>query len=266
MSEFDRTEQKINGSLLWPVIENSWAGTKVIHPKETITNNVKLLFPLCPLYEPGPLNSSILIPEPATIESSRVSNKWNAIKTIVSQLHNSVTDQGGNLEILAVFANKGVLLGHDPVLKDEYLLQYHSALYANVLERFLTPMGIKFTYYDYDTLNVQFPRFVNPLVDAGNIDPSIMIAQLNQFSQNLGIPNVVNNKKDNRHIINELIKSFGASDTFWLVSGYLAFDYMIPGLIGPEGLYLSTERFAGLFRIAKLTESLKPITKIEVPA
>lgn len=58
----------------------------------------------------------------------------------------------------------------------------------------------------------------------------------------------------------------GVETTFWMVAGYLAFDYQIPEILGQGGLYISAERFGPIFKIARLTPALNEMARIEVKA
>ncbi|EKE05002.1 MAG: hypothetical protein ACD_19C00426G0024 [uncultured bacterium] len=62
------------------------------------------------------------------------------------------------------------------------------------------------------------------------------------------------------------MKGINYGSAFWLIAGYLAFDGIIANIINPNGLYIAAERFPGLFGIAKLTESLNKLTRVQLNA
>ena len=53
---------------------------------------------------------------------------------------------------------------------------------------------------------------------------------------------------------------------FWLTTGYLAFDYRIPEIVGENGVYLATERFEPLFGISTFTSGLKEMPRVSLKA
>ena len=57
-----------------------------------------------------------------------------------------------------------------------------------------------------------------------------------------------------------------ANNVFWLIAGYLAFDNKIAEIVGDNGIYITSERLEPLFGIAKFTESLSNLTRIQTKA
>lgn len=240
-------------------------GVEVKNGKE-LGKDIKALFTLCPLYEIGQLQDAGLVKFPGAIESSRVAGKWKGIQNVLERLSQYAITKGGSLDLSVVFANKGVLLNVQPRAEDEETLKYHELLYKNEVAIFCQKCGIDFTFLNYDDCNIVFPRFVDPnspIPATGNS----MIDSLNQYMESLGLPNAITSKnKKTRRLLKDISESFGEKAAFWLVAGYLAFDHKIPEMIGENGIYISTERFDPLFRIAGLTKALEVLTRIEVKA
>lgn len=280
-------EQQTSGSLETGVttVDPLWAKLQLAVPGTTIQNQrsiedpVKVLFTLCPLYAQGSLEQSALLTNPTSIAGSRVAGKWDALKLITYAIKDELEVRGQELDVTIVFANRGVLLGHDPKPADSESLLLQEEIYRIEMGRFFDKFGIPHVYETYDTLEVSLPTFVNtqtpipplsyegpiPTQIAGSIE-GMLIATINDRNEQNEIPTHLVNNKRNRHKITSLMSAFGPPTSYQLVSGYLAFDYMIPRLIGPDGIYLSTERFAPLFRIASLTPDVKEMTRVEIPA
>ena len=205
------------------------------------------------------------------IQQSRVANKWQQTISVLGTVKNCLDDLGIGLQAEVIFANKGVLLNRDFNMTDMQILEQHNQLYENAVSQQLESMGIDHNYYDYDDFDVHFPSFVNlknPVFDAigGNLS---LIEMLNNYFQQFEgeRPPIINNR-DNRHCINGLSEMQGMNKQaiFWLLAGYLAFDHKIAPHIGEKGIYMVAERFEPLFRITKLTPSLKALPKIKINA
>ena len=92
-----------------------------------------------------------------------------------------------------------------------------------------------------------------------------MINILNSY---LKLPHTIVDNKKNRKIIERILnmEGLGFNGAFWLIAGYLAFDYKISPLVGENGILLAAERFEPLFGIAKMTPSLSELTRINIKA
>ena len=213
----------------------------------------------------------------ATIEQSRVANKWNALLKVTNMMQDFLAPFGG-IELTAVFANKGVLSGREVTGRDEKALLRHRELYKQTVQRFMVEKGIEGQFFSYDELGVSFPTFVNPLDDMPIPKEPLeirkgdqakrMIWCLNEYLIQNGVSTQIVGNRSNRKVIEKLLEMKGMrfNGVFWLVAGYLVFDHMIPKLIGDDGIYLSTERFEPLFCIARFTPSLKELTIVEIKA
>ena len=128
----------------------------------------------------------------------------------------------------------------------------------------------------YSDHNVDFPEFVdlndplpnlvknNQIVNKYPNLESKMIADLNLY---MGLN--ISYSKRNRHLIDRIINmdqvgSYSAA--FWLIAGYLAFDPKIADIAGENGIYMVAERLEPLFGIARFTESLKNMTRVQIKA
>lgn len=261
-----------------------WDSILVASPEAKFRNikefpgNIKIFFALCPLYEKGPLEDSGLIKPPGTIGDSRVSGKWNEICRVLEAINLFQTKKGQRIELTAVFANRGVLLNHEPSQEDEGLLDFHQALYSEELASLCNESGLSYQLLNYDDFGVNLPKFIKPnsQIPSAGIDPSgevdlassgVFIGLLNSYLEEKGIPNrITNPNKKTRKIIKDLSSVWGVEMSFWLIAGYMAFDHNIPRLIDENGIYLSTERFDPLFRIANLTDGLSGLPRVEIKA
>ncbi|HET9946455.1 MAG TPA: hypothetical protein VFQ63_00115 [Patescibacteria group bacterium] len=268
-----------------------WSAIKKVHPQSEVVHPEKLgqgpvvnaLFTFCPLYAQGSLQESGLIYEPAPIEDSRVAGKWEAVKNVVVALSDELKHQGKSLSLTVVLADKGVLLNHEPTAEDQAALTYHAGLYKEALEEVCEENGIdlQFLRFQDEGVDVHFPSFVNPSAPIPNVarpegfdrrgvadveDPATMLALIKDYMESLGVDSLPVINKKMRATIKDLISAFGPQTTFWMVAGYLAFDYKIPELLGEGGLYISAERFPPIFRIARLTPDLNDMARVEVKA
>jgi hypothetical protein len=278
------SNQEFNADLFWNTVMISMPGISIANKEKLQGNTIKALFTLCPLYQQGTLEKSELLQKPNTLPDSRVAGKWDALQKVISHMQTSLNGANKTLDVTIVFANKGVLLNHVPTQADEEALRYHEQLYKQAVLAFCKEKGIqaRFLTYDSKEIDVRFPKFINPndeipgisrltddsrrdVIDAEN--PNDMILLLNQYMTSFGLKNAISEvRTKTRQTIKDLIKAFGTKTTFWLVAGYLAFDGKIPELIGENGIYMATERFAPLFKIARLTPPLYSMTRVEIPA
>lgn len=276
--------QQINYQEIWNAVQTSGVEVNIVHGEKLgQANVVHALFTFCPLYDKSSLAESGLISSPAQISDSRVANKWEADKKVVGSLSTALKQQGRNLAVTIILADKGVMLNHDSTKADQDALDYHAQVYQKALGEFCEENGIavRFMRYQDEALDVHFPTFVNPNAEipyiqrpegfdrrgvADATEPQTMADLLKEYMQSLGVDALPVINKKVRETLKELIKAFGANTTFWMVAGYLAFDYKIPTLLGEGGVYLSTERFSPIFRVARLTPSLNEMARIEIKA
>ena len=234
---------------------------------------VNLLFTLCPLYQPGKLqNSQLLSIIPGSdpieiIKNSRVGKKWEQTMSVLKTTADFIESQEKNFQVEVVFANKGVLLNHEPNEEDCKALADHDSIYRQAIGEELGKMGIEHHYWNYQDFEVQYPDFVNPkqsLPQGG-----LSICTINQYLNdlNIGHPGIVDNRH-NRKRLKRLTEMEGISSNaiFVLVTGYLAFDHKIVPHIGEKGIYMVAERFDPLFAISKFTPDLAKLAKIKIKA
>lgn len=267
------SEENTSGSQFWQMLKYKCSGLNVINEPQIFNPNMKALVVFCPLYAHGSLETSELLGEGASIESSRVGGKWQVIKHLLNTMASGLHDLGGNMELIAILANKGVLLKHQPTQKDEKALDYHNLAYQKAVEDLTKQIGITCQYTNYDELGVNYPRFINPqasipgiaddILDTDIIDVHQLVQALNIILFN-SIKQPIADNKDTRRALSYLVNSFGLKSAFWLASSYPPFDQMIPQIIGQNGVYLSAERFGGLFKITNLTPGVKKMTRLEL--
>jgi hypothetical protein len=273
--------EQFDSQQLKSVVEASWSKISFVNSELIVRPDVRALFTFCPLYAPGSLSESELLTNPTSIEESRVGVKWYALQRILKEINNYLKSAGGGLELVAIFANRGVLLSHESTAQDAKALEAHDSLYQNAVAEFCQTNGINSDYHNYDDLNVDFPRFVDPQAEIpietpkeileriksetapGDMIDAWVIWQLNQYLQEQGVPTQVENTPENFKVIRKLL-GMGLHSSFWLVAGYLAFDYRIPELVGENGVYLVTERLKPLFGIASLTKGLENIPRADI--
>lgn len=279
----------------WNAVETSWnGGISVVGKEMDIKPNVHILLTFCPLYAPGSLEDSQLLSD-TSIDASRVANKWNALQAVITGLNTYVCSVGGSVEVTAVFANRGVLLGTGAQASDFDTLEIHGFVYKQALKTFSVDTGIECRFATFDDLDVPLPKFVNThaaipdrFTPNSNFEglkkqkEALLIEVLNNYAQTHGLADrvsIVNNKHNRKRVAKimnmwrdesgELIP--GATElAFWLLVGYIAFDHLIPHILSSNpdktGIYLATERFDPLFAIAEFTESLKPIPRVNIKA
>lgn len=255
---------------------NRQSGVRVIHEEFIYqldvysSGRLRLLVPLCPLYAQSDLSESELVSgDYVSIEDSRVASKWTAIQSLVENLSVKLGEMGIDLEVNFVFANRGVLIGHDVDFNDSLALQQHQQEYFARSCALAENLGFDFTFTNYDYYGVQVKRFVKVAKDETAeipTDPDEMLVMINSFLEETGIPSLVVINKKSRRIVGNLIKVLGPENAFQVIVGYLSFDWMIPEIIGDNGVYVSIERLGYLFRIAALTKDLEDKPRIEITA
>lgn len=271
MKEYEQknVSEQFSSAGLERAIKNVWQESTMVNFSKLQNSTLKVLFTLCPLYQQGPLDQSKIMLPPASISQSRVSRKWDALQAVIGAIHSYLSSVGGKMEVSAVFANKGVLLGYASTKEDEEALIYHGTLYKEAVDSYFSQKGIDYSYLTYEDLDVNFPTFVNPSATIPSSEPSLN-TQINEYLRDREISTTqVTSNKSGRRLIEKLHNLGGRMSTeavFWLVTGYLAFDHMIPQIAGNNGLYLATERFEPLFSISNFTPALKEMPRINIKA
>jgi hypothetical protein len=189
-------------------------------------------------------------------------------------MHKFAVIQGGNLDVTAVFANKGVLLAGEPIQEEFEKLHGHNGVYKAAFTGFCNDQGIKHTYTNYTELGIPGPDFVNPKESIagphkGVYSPEEIIKHLNDFLVSVGLPPYVEGNGRNKKVIKKMHHLGGqtsSDEVYWLTAGYLSFDHMIPKLVGDTGLYIATERFEPLFGISNMTPELKGMARLQLKA
>lgn len=278
MKEFQEllsVKESFSPSGLQQAISRAWPESAMSNLEQLTSPDLNAVITLCPLYGQGTLDESrVQRVGETSLAASRVANKWHAVQQVVAGVRTYVKGVGGSVNLTAVFANRGILLKGEPTEDDYAAIEDHDIVYKEVLEEFCAAQGMALTYHTYDDLGVTFPRFVNPetqppvegtMAAASN---SRTIAQLNALAERFGVPTQVIDNKKNRKIIDKVSHMDGISSNgvFWLVAGYLAFDHMLPELVGENGFYLATERFEPLFGITNMTPGLTTLPKVKLKA
>ncbi|OGM14789.1 hypothetical protein A3A76_04660 [Candidatus Woesebacteria bacterium RIFCSPLOWO2_01_FULL_39_23] len=267
------SDYNFDSEKLWSTVRSSWPETIVVNQKNISGKNVNICIVLCPLYTPGSLDAAGLIKPPLKIENSRVANKFQAYIRTLDAFSGYINQYGGQSNIFTIFANKGVLFPGVPTEEESKALDYHSGLYHEALNKFTKERHVNLHWSTYSDYNIDFPEFLNlkkslpdSLLKVTGIFPNHgtqMISNLNDYlGKNIEIT------KKNKHVIERVLSMNGMSynSAFWLIAGYLAFDSNIVNIIGNNGVYVVAERFESLFGIARLTESLKNLTRIQIKA
>lgn len=224
---------------------------------------------LCPLYAQGTIRDSELLTNPKSIEESRVGGKWTIYSEIVTRMHESLSALDKKLELIVVFADTGILLGHEPTSKDTEAAETHKQLYMKEVSELLEPKGIVYSYTTHSELGVVVPKFFNTrgkIPFQGSISQEDMVNEVNSYLDGIGSKGKIKQTNDNRRVVFNFMNmnSLGHDMAFWLIVGYMGFDYKIPELVGSDGVYLQAERFNQLLQLAKLTEELKSMARINI--
>lgn len=257
---------------LWEVVKTALPEVLVLHEKDLAEPKLNVCIVYCPLYAHGELSDSKIIFPPSGIADSRVVGKFEAYLPVISSMQKYLNNFGGEINLTTVFANKGVILSEKPQQKHEEALDYHKELYKEAMSKLSDVLNIPVTFYDYDNLGVNFPRFYNPqetqLPENVNIEhifkpESGMVLALNQYLKN---NSPIEDNKTNRKVVKSILqlKNTTFEAAFWLIAGYLAFDCKIAKLVGENGVYLVSERADSLFWISKLTPSLDKLTRVQI--
>lgn len=233
---------------------------------------LQLTFVLCPLYNQNSLQESELLYNPNSIHSSRVANKWKNITEFLLNIQKDLSEVGVRLRLQAIFANKGVLLKKSPQEEDYQALEQHLVLYRHLLADFCDRNQISYELFDYQSLMVSLPVFIDPLTPIPFWSPHEgslplehqMMKAINLFMESKNSVTVVNNRK-NRKTLKYLIKAFELQTAYWLIIGYLIFDQSLPKYVD-RGVYLSVERFGAIFNIARFTQPLSDLPRAELIA
>lgn len=243
--------------------------------------DLEFFFVLCPMYLPGDLNSSSLASPNSGqgIADSRVVSKWAAYTSIVEAESKYLKSVGGNPSVKAVFANRGVLLGNSPENNDHQLLEDQKELYGEMLGDFCQQQEIVLSYTSYDdypgsqALDVFFDpkrELPYPIPEEYQDETGVkgVIWNLYQYLENhdLHRSSFIKNNKKTRRRIAKMIDVCGQTGAFWLMIGYLAFDFNIRKACGPNAVYLQAERFTPLFGIVSFTEGLKDMPRADISA
>jgi hypothetical protein len=273
--EYLPTKESFSPSGLQRAIGRAWPESTTSQLEKLSGPHLNAVITLCPLYGRGTLDESrVLRIGETSIDASRVANKWRAIQQVVSGVQDYAKRVEGSVSLTAVFANKGILLKGEPMDDDFEAIDDHDVVYKEVLEAFCEVQGITLSYHTYDDLGVPFPRFVNPEaqppveVNRADDSSSRSLAQLNALAERSGVPTQVTDNKKNRKILDKISHMDGitSNGVFWLVAGYLAFDFMLPDLVGENGFYVATERFEPLFGITNMTPGLTSLPKVKLKA
>lgn len=116
---------------------------------------------LCPLYEVGKLSQSCLMTYPASIQQSRVAEKWSAGVRALEVIQNTCVQKGQNIEAILTFADLGVISGN-PENENALLLDYHHQVYQNAAQIDLRErLSINYSMQKYSDLVSMHPRFVS---------------------------------------------------------------------------------------------------------
>lgn len=262
--------KEFNSKGLETAIRKAWWESSGVNLDQLQHPLVNALITLCPLYQPGSLSSSKILHPPTSIEQSRVANKWPALKTVLGAMSDYLTTADGQLSLVAVFAGRGVLLSQTPTEGDSVALEAHVDIYKQAVSEFCNQNQIDLTFTTQDELGVRFPQFVNPRGRIPDDCPDAnLIDLMNKYLQAEGNKTEVVNNRKNRVLLEKLHDLGGKTsreNVFWLVTGYLAFDHLIPNLVGSNGVYLATERFEPLFGISNMTPKLKELPRVHIKA
>lgn len=253
----------------WSVVYGSYPDVRVSNKKDISGGPVSATVIYCPLYAPGSLEESALIQSPQRIQHSRVAGKLAGYEKVLAAMANYAKATGVQFHLNAVFANRGVLVGH-PELADDVALCYHRELYEEFTVGFCSTYGGSYNFYDYDDLEVNFPQYVDlkkPPVTVCQEDICDSGRLIDALNEALSLPDLMQNNRDNRMIVKSIlgINGLGFSGAYWLTAGYLAADFKIADIVG-SGIYLVAERIPELFGVSKLTPGMKKATRVQIKA
>ncbi len=236
---------------------------------------------LCPLYETGSLEGSRLIYDLSSIERSRVKNKLPAYKAVLGSLADYFNSIGIDLKVKFAFADKGILLSHDPGEKEHAALYAHSSFYRTEVERFANSKKVGYEYLTFSDLDLKFPRFSDTRLGipediaikleinrASSLDEHTAIACINEYLKSIQAHTVIESGKLEIGTVRQLtsIKDFPHEMLFGFIANYIALQEKIPDHVGEDGIFIQAERFNPLLKVPNLVEGLKALTRIDILA
>ena len=202
-------DPKKHSELFWSTVKSSWPETSVINEKDILGKDLNVCVVVCPLYAQGDLSTAGLIKPPLQIEDSRVANKFKAYNEVLQNMNGSLTTFGGNVNLHAIFANRGVLFPGLPSDEDQRTLEYHEELYSVAYHKFAQVNHMNLHWSTYNDHNVNFPQFVDlshpqslsVLTELDYVNKETeLIAHLNAYFNS-----DISTSKKNRHIVERVL-------------------------------------------------------------
>lgn len=236
-----------------------------------VSEEIRVLAVLCPLYAKSPLGDSELIQSPNALEESRVGVKFQIYSDTAKVLDDFASASGRSVIFEMLFADTGVLLRREPTQADVTALGLHRQLYeAKAVEAF-RGTGISFRIRSFSELAGQpitmIPRFIktHPEESAMPNAKHIMYEISNEL-ESMGIGAELSSKGVRNSIIGEMINMNGATkETIkGLVETYIASELSFRDILGSSGIFVNAERFSPLLRMPDMLKALDGMQRIDV--
>lgn len=193
------------------------------------TNTLTFVVPVCPLYAPGPIQESTLLPNPTTIEASRVGGKWLAIKRIVQVLGEQNWLELVRIGICIPFADLGVIGRTTDGL--QATLDRHAEVYekaARELDR-ESAGRYQISFCRYSEIGVQCDLVIRPDEEcpADIVDLPLKERIVERVKRKLRVTELAYGSGE---LIPRLAREFGESLTVGLLYSYRAPDAQLQKL------------------------------------
>jgi hypothetical protein len=156
-----------------------------LHRLDQAGQVVTATFTLCPLYERGTtLQQSSLQQEAASIETSRVAQKWDTFLQIVTALQQECLVGGKELHLILSFADRGIITPIE-LENTQSVLQNHLNAYRNSIEQNFAETGLSYTFQTYGELLPEFPLFILPAENEVSFSEDQLAVELNDAIERL---------------------------------------------------------------------------------
>ncbi len=193
-------------------------------------HGLHFVIPVCPLYQEGPINESRLLAEATSIEGSRVSGKWLAVRRLLDVVTEYCTNI--NVSVAVVFADLGVISTDAENGEISRILDRHSLIYSQAVEEVRQLYDrIQFRYSTYRELSVKCDLTISTKEPCPDDLTGFPLEKrvIEWAKRKLQISNLSFTRK-NLALIPELVNSFGESLTVGCLYSYLAPDQALSKL------------------------------------
>ena len=245
-----------------------------------LPKHLKMLIILCPLYSQGSLQDSTLLPDPKDLAESRVGPKFNVYTEAAKATKEHLNAIGRTMELEILFADRGVLISHDPTTQDLEALESHRALYVGELLKGLGGTNMTFRMRSFSELGghaiTKIPQFINTHGTPGYIPDDLKLPEkmkkkvqfIKQHLEAQGISVQLAGTSTFNNILNPIMagKESSPATLIGLVEQYIASEmsFLDPDILGMDGMFVNAERFSPLLDMPELLPQLMGLRRVDV--